>query len=210
MDNRFDFSVIRVSPSFSTDHAVFAATRGDGVYRPPDRGNHWTLINAGLANVNVKRARDRWIAQYRLHALCRAEHWRDLPTCHKPDGLESGAKPLDQCERYRDLARLYRYLPSLRRTRRGACAFPATLETLGLTWGCRPAQSSMILPSRRAVRRRFSWLPTAVASFTAAILAEHSSTRAPISLSKRSTILVVRRTTGRSHGVLHEHYTQCL
>ena len=50
MDNRFDFSAIRVSPSFSTDYAASAATRGDGV-SIANRGNNWTLINAGLANV---------------------------------------------------------------------------------------------------------------------------------------------------------------
>ena len=54
MDNRFDFSSIRVSPNFTVDHAVFAATRGDGIYRSLDSGDHWILSNAGLINLNVK------------------------------------------------------------------------------------------------------------------------------------------------------------
>lgn len=53
MDNRFDFSAIRVSPSFSDDYTVYASTRGDGVYQSSDRGNSWRTFNAGLRGLNV-------------------------------------------------------------------------------------------------------------------------------------------------------------
>ena len=50
MDNRNNFSAIRLSPGFSLDGAVYAATRGDGVYASTDRGDSWQLINTGLSD----------------------------------------------------------------------------------------------------------------------------------------------------------------
>ncbi len=53
MDNRNNFSAIRLSPGFSLDGAVYAATRGDGVYASTDRGDSWQLINTGLSGLNI-------------------------------------------------------------------------------------------------------------------------------------------------------------
>lgn len=54
MDNRSDFSAIRVSPNFSNDNTVFATTLGDGVYQSLNRGNSWQLFNTGLANKYIQ------------------------------------------------------------------------------------------------------------------------------------------------------------
>lgn len=54
MDNRFNFSAIRVSPNYSNDKTVFATTLGDGVYRSVNRGNSWQLFNTGIANKYLK------------------------------------------------------------------------------------------------------------------------------------------------------------
>ena len=55
MNNRYNFSAIRLSPNFALDGTVYAATIGDGVYASPDRGNSWTLINTGLRGTSVKK-----------------------------------------------------------------------------------------------------------------------------------------------------------
>jgi photosystem II stability/assembly factor-like uncharacterized protein len=53
LDNRFPITAIRVSPSFTLDSTVYAATRGDGVYASTNRGNSWQLINTGLTGKNI-------------------------------------------------------------------------------------------------------------------------------------------------------------
>jgi photosystem II stability/assembly factor-like uncharacterized protein len=53
LDNRSPISAIRVSPSFTLDGTVYAATRGDGVYASADRGNSWQLINTGLTGKSI-------------------------------------------------------------------------------------------------------------------------------------------------------------
>lgn len=70
MDNRFDFSAIRLSPSFSDDHTVYAATRGDGIYQSLDGGNSWRLFNTGLGNLNITDVRigGSKHTDYRLYA----------------------------------------------------------------------------------------------------------------------------------------------
>lgn len=52
--NRTEFSAIQVSPHFRDDRAVFAATRGDGVFRSLDKGGSWALFNTGLAGLNIR------------------------------------------------------------------------------------------------------------------------------------------------------------
>jgi photosystem II stability/assembly factor-like uncharacterized protein len=53
LDNHYPVSAIRVSPSFSLDGTVYAATTGDGVYASVDRGNSWQLINTGLVGTAI-------------------------------------------------------------------------------------------------------------------------------------------------------------
>ncbi len=53
LDNRSRIIAIRVSPSFSLDNTVYAATSGDGVYASTDRGNSWQPINNGLAGTSI-------------------------------------------------------------------------------------------------------------------------------------------------------------
>jgi hypothetical protein len=48
LDNHWPISAIRLSPSFSSDGTVYAATRGDGVYASTNRGNSWQQINTGM------------------------------------------------------------------------------------------------------------------------------------------------------------------
>jgi photosystem II stability/assembly factor-like uncharacterized protein len=48
LDNRSPISAIRVSPSFTLDGTVYAATTNEGVYASTNRGNSWHLINTGL------------------------------------------------------------------------------------------------------------------------------------------------------------------
>ena len=45
LNNRNPVTAIRVSPNFTLDGTVYAATRGDGVYESTNRGNSWQLIN---------------------------------------------------------------------------------------------------------------------------------------------------------------------
>jgi photosystem II stability/assembly factor-like uncharacterized protein len=54
MDNYSGFSVIRVSPHYSNDQTVFAATLGNGIYQSSNRGNSWQSINSGLSNLYIK------------------------------------------------------------------------------------------------------------------------------------------------------------
>ena len=54
IENRSDFSAIRVSPNYSADSTVYAATRGEGVYRSTNQGNSWQLINTGLTNTGIR------------------------------------------------------------------------------------------------------------------------------------------------------------
>lgn len=44
MDNRYEFSAVRVSPSFSLDGTVYASTT---------RGDAWSLINTGLVGLDI-------------------------------------------------------------------------------------------------------------------------------------------------------------
>ena len=53
LDNRTRIIAIRVSPSFTLDNTVYAATSGDGVYASTDRGNSWQPINTGLAGKTI-------------------------------------------------------------------------------------------------------------------------------------------------------------
>jgi photosystem II stability/assembly factor-like uncharacterized protein len=54
MDHPYEFSVLRVSPKFSTDQTVFAGFQGRaGVYRSTNRGDSWEPYNTGLAASNL-------------------------------------------------------------------------------------------------------------------------------------------------------------
>ncbi|WP_242447338.1 WD40/YVTN/BNR-like repeat-containing protein, partial [Nitrosomonas supralitoralis] len=53
MDHPYEFSVLRVSPKFSTDQTVFAGFKGKvGVYRSTKRGDSWEPYNTGLSPSN--------------------------------------------------------------------------------------------------------------------------------------------------------------
>ncbi|MDP1615360.1 MAG: hypothetical protein Q8L68_06145, partial [Methylococcales bacterium] len=54
MDHAFEYSVLRVSPKFSTDQTVFAGLKGKGgIYRSTNRGDSWESYNTGLAASNL-------------------------------------------------------------------------------------------------------------------------------------------------------------
>ncbi len=54
LDNHSPFSAIRVSPNYSSDRTVFAATLGSGVYQSLNQGNSWQPFNTGLSNTYIK------------------------------------------------------------------------------------------------------------------------------------------------------------
>jgi photosystem II stability/assembly factor-like uncharacterized protein len=54
MDNRFDFSAIRLSPNFPADRTIYAATIGDGIYASANGGDSWQTINTGLVGLNIR------------------------------------------------------------------------------------------------------------------------------------------------------------
>jgi photosystem II stability/assembly factor-like uncharacterized protein len=45
---------LAVSPDFSTDGVLFAATNGEGVFRSLDRGDTWKAVNNGLDDLNLR------------------------------------------------------------------------------------------------------------------------------------------------------------
>ncbi|WP_295628162.1 hypothetical protein [uncultured Nitrosomonas sp.] len=54
MNHAFEYSVLRVSPKFSTDQTVFAGLKGKGgIYRSTNRGDAWESYNTGLAASNL-------------------------------------------------------------------------------------------------------------------------------------------------------------
>ncbi|MBY0475306.1 MAG: hypothetical protein K2Q13_09645 [Nitrosomonas sp.] len=54
MNHAFEYSVLRVSPKFSTDQTVFAGLKGKGgIYRSINRGDSWEPYNTGLAASNL-------------------------------------------------------------------------------------------------------------------------------------------------------------
>jgi len=55
VDNNYRFSSIRVSPHYSSDQTVFAATLGNGVYQSSNGGNSWKSINSGLSTLNIAK-----------------------------------------------------------------------------------------------------------------------------------------------------------
>lgn len=57
MDNRSNFSAIRVSPNFALDRTVIAGTIAEGVYVSRDGGDSWKAENAGLPTRKVTALR---------------------------------------------------------------------------------------------------------------------------------------------------------
>ncbi len=55
LDNVYSEIGVRVSPNYSSDHTVFATTKGDGIYRSLDQGNTWEIFNTGLFNLRVNK-----------------------------------------------------------------------------------------------------------------------------------------------------------
>ncbi|SEQ37751.1 hypothetical protein [Nitrosomonas ureae] len=54
MNHPYEYSVLRVSPKFSTDQTVFAGLKGKGgIYRSTSRGDSWESYNTGLAASNL-------------------------------------------------------------------------------------------------------------------------------------------------------------
>ena len=54
LDNYSNFSAIRVSPNYTNDRTVFAATLGGGFYRSTNRGNSWQSFSTGISNQYLK------------------------------------------------------------------------------------------------------------------------------------------------------------
>ncbi|PSJ15808.1 WD40/YVTN/BNR-like repeat-containing protein, partial [Nitrosomonas supralitoralis] len=53
LDHPYEFSVLRVSPKFSTDQTIFAGFKGKiGIYRSTNRGDLWEPYSTGLAPSN--------------------------------------------------------------------------------------------------------------------------------------------------------------
>ena len=53
LDNHTRVIAIRLSPSFTLDRTVYAATSGDGIYASTNLGNSWQAINTGLVGRTI-------------------------------------------------------------------------------------------------------------------------------------------------------------
>jgi photosystem II stability/assembly factor-like uncharacterized protein len=55
LNNRYPFTSIAIAPGFKTNHTLFAATDGDGIYKSLDKGNFWFPVNNGLSSLSIGR-----------------------------------------------------------------------------------------------------------------------------------------------------------
>ena len=55
LDNKFLFTDIAVSPSYSADGTLFVSSDGDGIYKSVNEGRSWRKVNEGLGDSNISK-----------------------------------------------------------------------------------------------------------------------------------------------------------
>jgi len=53
LNNQFSFTSLSISPAYDSDHTVFVASAGDGVFRSLDGGDSWQRASSGMESADI-------------------------------------------------------------------------------------------------------------------------------------------------------------